>query len=106
MRKLVAALSLGLCACATTAAGLAESEIEETYTSAKAPSTVATCAADRMRGGAEVRNDGQHYWVLRNNGYGLPVARWDFYPSDGGTRIELRRSIPINSGSGDVRACL
>lgn len=107
MRRLAALLLMSLSACATTAAGLAESEISESYASAKRPSTVATCAADRMRGGAEVRNDGDHYWVLRNNTYGIPIARWDFWPTaEGGSRIELRTSFGINTGAGDVRACL
>jgi len=107
MRLLAALLSLGLSACATTSAGLYESDVEETFTSTRAPSTVATCAADRMRGDTDVRNDGGHYWVVRKNTYGVPTARWDFYPAEsGGTRIELRQSIGINAGVGDVRACL
>lgn len=107
MRHLIVGLAIGLTACATTSAGLYESPVEETFTSTKPPSTVANCAADHMRGGAEVRNDGNHYWVLRQNGYGMTVVRWDFIPDgNGGTRIERRSSIPVNTGAGDVRACL
>lgn len=108
MRTLAAALAMtSLAACATSGAGLLNSNVEETYASAKPPGTVANCAADRMSGSVDVRNDGDHYWVLRNNGYGIPTVRWDFRPDgNGGTLIERRASIRVNVGTGDVRNCL
>lgn len=107
MRNLAAALMLSLtAACATTASGLAETDVERTFESAKAPQQLANCVADRLNGDTEMRNDGDHYWVIRKNGWGAAVTRWDFRPSPTGTAVELRTSIPINAGVGDVRDCL
>lgn len=107
MKKLLIAPMLGLAACATTSAGLADSDLEETFASRKAPDEVATCAANGMRGSEQVVREGERYWFVRRNTYGAAVTRWDFIPDgNGGTRIELRASIPMNSGAGDVRRCL
>jgi hypothetical protein len=93
--------------CATTAAGLGEAKVDETFTSAKLPSAVATCAVESLIGDPQIRNDGDHYWIIRNNGYGLPAVRWDFLPREGGgTTIELRSAINMNSGADKIRPCL
>lgn len=107
MRTLLLAPLMGLAACATTSAGLADTNLEETFASTKDPDEVATCAANRMRGDEQVVRDGDRYWFVRRNTYGAATTRWDFIPDgNGGTRIELRASVPMNSGAGDVRACL
>lgn len=98
---------LGLAACATSAAGLRDSSVEQTFTSAKPPEQIANCAADRFRGGGQIMREGDRFVVTRRNGYGAVTTRWDFIPDgQGGTRVELRTSIPINAGTGDVRRCL
>lgn len=75
--------------------------------SAKAPSQVATCAAETLMGTPTLRNDGDHYWVIRNNGYGMPAVRWDFKPDgSGGTVIERRSTVYVSKGDDKIRACL
>lgn len=75
-------------------------------TSSKSPKAVAVCAVDRMKGDADLRDDGTNWWVLRSNSFGVPVTRWDFRPDgNGGSIIELRTSININSGDEHVKAC-
>lgn len=92
--------------CATTAAGLADAEVDASLTSDKAPREIALCAAESFNGNPKLGNDGDHYWLTRSNTYGATVTRWDFRPRQGGgTDIELRASIPVNSGDEKVRAC-
>lgn len=108
MRLLITVLACAsLAGCATSPAGLYKSKVEKTFTSSKAPQAVATCAADNLKHNTQMRNDGDHYWVLRYNGYNIPQIRWDFLPREGGgTTVELRTSIDIMSGDEVIRACL
>mgnify|MGYP006921445301 CR=1 FL=1 len=106
MRYLVVLAALPLSACAMSAGGLARTAVDQTYVSTKTPQVVATCVVESLNGNNVIRNDGEHYWVLRMNGYGVPQTRWDFLPHDGGTTVELRMAIPIASGDEKVRACL
>ena len=106
MRYLAVFAALPLSACAMSSGGLARTAVDQTYTSNKTPQAVATCVVESLMGNNVIRNDGQHYWVLRMNGYGVPQTRWDFLPVEGGTRVELRMAIPIASGDDKVRACL
>jgi len=106
MRYLVVLAVLPLSACAMSAGGLARTAVDQTYTSTKTPQSVATCVVESLNGDNVIRNDGDHYWVLRMNGYGVPQTRWDFVPTPSGTTVELRMSIPIASGDEKVRACL
>lgn len=95
-----------LAGCATSAGGLQRSQVETTIDSAKSPQAFATCVAEVLIGNNQLRNDGDHYWVLRLNGYGVPTARWDFLPRpEGGSRAELRASVSINTGDDKVRRC-
>ena len=57
-----------LSGCATSAAGLARTDVEMRLTSAKSSQAVATCAAEAMIGNNQLRNEGDHYWILRFNG--------------------------------------
>lgn len=102
----LSAAALALAGCTTTAGGLAELELDDTYESDKSPKAVAICAAERMTG-SELRDDDVNYWIIRDNGWGVPVVRWDFKPREGGgTIVELRASFGINSGHNDVKPCL
>lgn len=106
LMTIVAVASL-LSGCATSSAGLYRTAVDLRLESDKTPQQVATCAAETMIGNPDLRNEGDHYWVLRTNGYAIPVARWDFMPRPGGgTIVELRATININSGDERVRACL
>lgn len=106
MRYLAIFAVLPLSACAMSAGGLARTAVDQSYTSTKAPQVVATCVVESLNGNNLIRNQGNHYWVLRMNGYGVPQTRWDFVPDGNGTRVELRMAIPIASGDEKVRACL
>jgi hypothetical protein len=107
MKGLAVLAGLALAGCATTSAGLYESKVEMILESARPPQEVATCVVERLRWSVQMRNQGDHYWVLRLSSYGSPTVRWDFLPQDGGgTRAELRMSIPIASGEDRVRECL
>lgn len=102
---LVAALSLS--GCATSSSGLARLDADQSHISAKPPGVVATCVVETLIGENHIRNEGEHYWVLRVNGYGIPMIRWDFTPRpDGGTLVELRATVNVNSGDEKVKACL
>lgn len=107
MRVVVLAAVLLLPGCATSAAGLADSAVEETIASSKTPREFAECSVDHMSGSTDIRGDGDHLYVLRFSGYQTPYARWDFKARpEGGSIAELRRAnISVGSGSGDVRAC-
>lgn len=108
MRYLLLAPVMGLAACATTGAGLGRTDVEDVLASTKAPAEVAQCASSRLAGRPRVRDgENRSYWLARNNGYGVPVTRWDFIPVGNGTRVERRTTIGfVNSGAGDIRSCL
>ena len=96
---------VALAGCATSAQGLLESPIEAEVTSTKTAQVFATCVVETLSFGGQLRSDGTKYWVIRNNVYGAPISRWDFIPTDSGSRAELRTSININTGKGKVEAC-
>ena len=107
MRAALAILSaVALSGCATTAAGLLNSNVEQTIESTKSPQQFAECVVDNMSGQTDIRGSGDHFYVLRFSGYQMPYARWDFRARPGGSVAELRRiNISVGSGEGDVRAC-
>src|SRR5262245_23199803 len=91
---------------ATSGAALAPSLIEIDLESAKTSEAWASCAAQALDGDVEVRNQGDHFWLIHSNGYRTPVARWDFWPRNGGgSRAELRSSVRIETGEARVRSC-
>lgn len=95
-----------LSSCAMSAAGLAETDVEMMIPSERSSQDFAICVAESLIGDVELRNSGSHYWVLRQNAYGVPVSRWDFRPRpDGGSNAELRATISINTGDERVRNC-
>jgi len=107
MRLVVLATVVLLPGCATSAAGLADSAVEETIISSKTAQQFAECAVDNMSGSTDIRGSGDHFYVLRFSGYQVPYARWDFRARPGGGSIaELRRAnVSVGSGEGDVRNC-
>lgn len=103
---LVAGAAAALCGCATSPAGLLKSDVEQTVVSGKSSKDFAQCVQSTMIGNNPIANDGEHYWILRLNGYGLPASRWDFYPlPNGGSKAELRAAISINTGDERVENC-
>jgi hypothetical protein len=108
MRNLALVSVLLLPGCATSAAGLANSAVEQVIESAsKTPQQFAECSVDNMSGSTDIRGSGDHFYVLRFSGYQIPYARWDFRARSGGGSIaELRRAnVSVGSGEGDVRNC-
>jgi hypothetical protein len=107
-RRLLAAAAAGLLisGCSMSAAGLERGRLQMTIDSPKSAKAFAECSADTMIGNVQVRGEGDHLWVLRFNAYGVPVTRWDFRTKEGGgSRAELRSSVPINTGDERVRNC-
>jgi len=104
---IAALLALPLSACAWSAEGLGRAKIEDTYTSTKSASDVAGCVASRLMGSNPAFQDGEGHWVVvRNNGYGVPIVRWDiFQQPDGGSKIEFRRSVAMMSGEQKAATC-
>jgi len=99
-------MGLLLAGCATTAGGLGSSPVEATLESDKTPQAWATCVVEALMGGADLRGEGDHYWVLRTNTMGYPIIRWDFHARPGGgSRAELRASMPISHATDKVQAC-
>lgn len=96
-----------LSGCAWSAEGLGRAKVENTYTSSKPASEVAGCVASRLMGSNPAFQSGEGHWVVvRNNGYGVPIVRWDIYQTaEGGSNIEFRRSVAIMSGEQKAASC-
>tara|TARA_B100001057_G_C22352130_1_gene757521 strand:+ start:105 stop:431 length:327 start_codon:yes stop_codon:yes gene_type:complete len=106
MRAALVVLSaLAVSGCATSAAGLANTAADRTLTSAKTPKEWAICAAETLQGSNELRDDGVNWWVIRSNGYGVPIVRWDFKPAPNGSVAELRSSLGTSNGVDKVEVC-
>lgn len=103
---LIAAMP-ALAGCAASAEGLYKTNVEDTIRSTKTPEAFAVCLAEKLIGENPLRHEGDHWWVLRLNGYMVPVVRWDFFPEPGGgSRAELRSTINVAYAAHDkVRAC-
>ena len=106
-RVLLAAPLAILAGCATSSAGLYRTSVETTIPSKKTSQQFALCVAETLQGNNPLRNEGDHYWVIRTNGYGIPIIRWDFQPQpDGGSIAELRTTINfLSAGTTKVQAC-
>ncbi|MES2002261.1 MAG: hypothetical protein V4444_08145 [Pseudomonadota bacterium] len=104
---LLTVLSFALTGCATSSAGLYRTSVETTVSSSKTSQKFATCVAETLQGNNPLRNEGDHYWVLRMNGYGVPIIRWDFMPKlSGGSIAELRTTLNfLSAGTTKVQAC-
>lgn len=111
MRKtdliVLAAATSVLGGCAWSAEGLGRAKIEDTYTSKKPAAEVAGCVSSRLMGSNPAFQQGEGHWVVvRNNGYGVPIVRWDIIQqSDGTSKIEFRRSVAIMSGEEKAATC-
>ena len=107
MRPLAALLLLALPGCATSAAGLGASNVELTLESAKPARVVAACLSQSLVGTnpmTEIADD--HFVVIRQNLYQIPIIRWDIIGTPTGSRLELRYSARIATGDDKARACL
>lgn len=106
MRIAVCIAAAALSGCAVSSAGLYQTSVRMTLVSTKSATDFAACSADAMIGNPQLRGEGHHWWVIRTNGYQVPVVRWDFTDVEGGgSRAELRATININSGDERVRNC-
>ena len=107
MKKTVIAMSLmALAGCAFSPAGLGRMPVEHTLASNKPAQVFATCVAEILQGQAELRGSGSHYWILRENGYGVPIVRWDFTDQpNGGSLAELRASGLFGAAKDKVQRC-
>lgn len=107
MKPFVALAFLGLAGCATSAAGIREGKVEKSWTSQKAPQQVAGCVASKLIGSNPVfQDENGAYVVVRNNGYGIPMVRYDIYSDAGVTKIELRSNVGMFRGSDKLESCL
>lgn len=102
----VAVLALTLSGCSANQAGLLNSPVIQTLTSDKPAGEVSACVQQHLNGGPTQGTDGTKYWVTRQNGYGMPVVRYDFIPAAHGSIVEYRSKLRINNGLPKVRACL
>jgi hypothetical protein len=93
--------------CAWSAEGLGRAKIEDSYTSSKPASEIAGCVASRLMGSNPAFQQEEGHWVVvRNNGYGVPIVRWDIIQqSDGTSKIEFRRSVAMMSGEQKAATC-
>lgn len=103
----VALASVALQGCAWSAEGLGRSKVEDTYTSKKPASEVAGCVSSRLMGSNPAFQEGEGHWVVvRNNGYGIPIVRFDIVQQpSGGSVIEFRRSVAMMSGEEKAASC-
>jgi hypothetical protein len=102
---LIVALASG---CAMNARGLANSEVDETFTSTRQSGEVASCINNALNWQHTLvqEPDGRYVIVRSHNMYGVPTVRWDIIPTPSGTRIELRSSLGMFKGTEKVRECL
>ena len=92
--------------CATSSAGLYRMGVEHVITGTKPAQDFATCAAEVMQGNPTLRGNGGHWWVLRENGYGVPIVRWDFTDKpSGGSTAELRATAIAGAAKDKVQRC-
>jgi hypothetical protein len=92
--------------CATSAAGLHLMGVEHVINSQRPAQEFATCAAEVMQGSPTLRGSGGHWWVLRDNGVGVPIVRWDFTDKPGGGSVaELRATAIAGAAKDKVRRC-
>lgn len=70
------------------------------------PEHVAACIALSLNGTSPYVKDGDnHYVVTRQNGFGRPVVRIDIAGDGPGSKIEVRRSVPFNTGTSKIKTC-
>ena len=106
MRKLLLLAAFVTTGCATSSAGLQRMGVELTVPSQKSAQDFATCSAEVLQGTIELRGSGNHYWLLRPNGFGVPIVRWDFTDqTNGGSIAELRATAIMGAGKDKVEAC-
>ena len=98
-------IAAALAGCAASAAGLERTAPRLTIESARPPAAFAACAAEAFLADNQLRTDGTRWWVLRMNGWGVPVVRWDFEPRGSGSIAVLRATSPFGEGADKVRAC-
>lgn len=103
MKQLCIIAALALAGCATTPAGLAETSLERTVSSTKTAEAFATCVAENLPGGAEMRSAEGRYWVLVKI-FGSPRYRADFIPTETGSVAELRSTAATGWGK-EVDRC-
>ena len=67
---------------------------------------VAACIALSLNGATPYVKDGEnHYVVTRQNGFGRPVVRIDVSGDGRGSKVEVRRSVPFNTGISKIKTC-
>lgn len=95
---------LALAGCATSSAGLYQMSVEHRLSGSKSAQEWATCTADLMQGSPTLRGSGGHWWLTRDNGYGIPIIRWDFTDQPGGGSIAELRANAITGAAKDKLA--
>jgi hypothetical protein len=98
-------LAMAMSACTTTSSKLYEHPAITELQSHKSALLVANCIADHMTG-ANLRTDGpDHFWIVRENSFGV-IGRWDVYRTLTGSRAEWRRVSDLTTGGGAGRDCV
>ena len=106
MRTPLILAALLLSGCAASVDGMGKRTPGITFESDKAPDIVANCLATSVYGGGDVmRLSDDHYIVIRKNGYGMIMVRWDFFGSPTGSRIEMRSQTPFGEAVDKAKAC-
>ena len=96
---------MAVAGCATSGTGLSRMEAATVYHSSQPARAFATCVAESLLWDADLRGDGSHYWILRNNA-GLSGTRWDFIDQPyGGSVAELHATSIASAARDKVRAC-
>jgi hypothetical protein len=91
-----------LAGCSTTSGGLAERGLLASYQSAKPARDVADCLSRTVTLGP-ILPQGEGFYTIRRNGYGVPMTRYDVKP---GTTVEVRSNASFAAGLDKVAACL
>lgn len=107
MKILALVAGVVLNGCAMSSNGLAKSEVEASYSSAKPAGEVAECISGSLNSMMHVvQPKPDHFIVTRSNGYGTTMARWDVRSTpSGGSQIEFRKSFGIMIGKEKAAEC-
>lgn len=100
---LIIAAPLLLTGCVSTPAGLYDRPAVYSMTSTRSAHDWATCLADNLPD-AQLRSEGDHYWVTRANNFGV-FMRYDFFPTSAGSRGEFRHTSSLTVAGDAFRKC-
>jgi hypothetical protein len=96
-----------LAGCATSSDGLMDRSVAASFQSQRAPVEVSGCISTSLNSPASVvQVSADHYAIMRRNGVGMPIVRYDVFKRDAVTVVEIRSALSMMEARDKVDACL